>query len=222
MKTIQIDDDLYQFIAANTQKIGESASDILRRLLWENTQSKQVEVTLQPSAATTSKVSSADNDNVSQVSNQPVVDSSLKVDAPNTIVETAPLEEPETEDDHDQVLEPSICKDTTVFNLLNKEEVATQKGAVGRFLFILGKLHRAHNSNFNNVLEIKGRERNYFGLSASELEASGSSIKPKQIPNSEYWVTTNNNTPRKKFIIFEVAKHLGYEETDAEKLRELI
>ncbi len=221
MKTIQIDDDLYQFIAANTQKIGESASDILRRLLWENTQSKQVEVTLQPSAATTSKISSANNDNVSEVTSQPVVDSSVKVDAPDTKVETTPLvEEPETEDD--QVVEPSICKDTTVFNLLNKEEVATQKGAVGRFLFILGKLHRAHNSNFNNVLEIKGRERNYFGLSASELEASGSSIKPKQIPNSEYWVTTNNNTPRKKFIIFEVAKHLGYEETDAEKLRELI
>lgn len=222
MKTIQIDDDLYQFIAANTQKIGESASDILRRLLWENTQSKQVEVTLKSSPATT-KVSGTNNNNVSEVTNQVAVDSSVEVEAPETKVETAPLvEESETEAENEQVVEPSICKDTTVFNLLNKEEVATQKGAVGRFLFILGKLHRAHNSNFNNVLEIKGRERNYFGLSASELEASGSSIKPKQIPNSEYWVTTNNNTPRKKFIIFEVAKHLGYEETDAEKLRELI
>ncbi len=33
MKTIQIDDDLYQFIAGRTERIGESASDILRRLL---------------------------------------------------------------------------------------------------------------------------------------------------------------------------------------------
>ena len=33
MKTIEIDDDLYQFIASQTQQIGESASDILRRLL---------------------------------------------------------------------------------------------------------------------------------------------------------------------------------------------
>ena len=33
MKTIEVDDDLYQFIASQTQKIGESASEILRRLL---------------------------------------------------------------------------------------------------------------------------------------------------------------------------------------------
>ncbi|MCM2680792.1 replication initiation negative regulator SeqA [Echinimonas agarilytica] len=33
MKIIEVDDDLYQFIASQTQHIGESASDILRRLL---------------------------------------------------------------------------------------------------------------------------------------------------------------------------------------------
>lgn len=192
MKTIQIDDDLYQFIAANTQQIGESASDILRRLLWENISDKVVQVELQQGAADVS----------TPAADEPV----------------ATISEPEKT----EVQSNPVCKDTSVFNLLNKEEVATQKGAVGRFLFVLGKLHRAHAANFEQVLAIKGRERNYFGLSASELEASGSSIKPKQIPNSEYWVTTNNNTPRKKFIVFEVAKQLGYEDSDAEKLRELV
>ena len=33
MKTIELDDDLYFFIASQTRHIGESASDILRRLL---------------------------------------------------------------------------------------------------------------------------------------------------------------------------------------------
>jgi negative modulator of initiation of replication len=33
MKTIEIDDDLYHYIATQTRQIGESASDILRRLL---------------------------------------------------------------------------------------------------------------------------------------------------------------------------------------------
>ncbi len=33
MKTIEVDDDLYSYIASQTQHIGESASDILRRLL---------------------------------------------------------------------------------------------------------------------------------------------------------------------------------------------
>lgn len=33
MKTIEVDDELYQFIASRTEHIGESASNILRRLL---------------------------------------------------------------------------------------------------------------------------------------------------------------------------------------------
>jgi negative modulator of initiation of replication len=36
MKHIEIDDDLYHFIASQTQHIGESASDILRRLVMPN------------------------------------------------------------------------------------------------------------------------------------------------------------------------------------------
>ena len=33
MKTIEVDDELYSYIASHTQHIGESASDILRRML---------------------------------------------------------------------------------------------------------------------------------------------------------------------------------------------
>jgi len=36
MKTIEVDDDLYRYIASHTQHIGESASDILRRMLKFN------------------------------------------------------------------------------------------------------------------------------------------------------------------------------------------
>ncbi|MFT4466382.1 MAG: replication initiation regulator SeqA, partial [Sodalis sp. (in: enterobacteria)] len=33
MKTIEVDEDLYRYIAGHTQHIGKSASDILRRML---------------------------------------------------------------------------------------------------------------------------------------------------------------------------------------------
>lgn len=33
MKTIEVDEELYRYIASHTQHIGESASDILRRML---------------------------------------------------------------------------------------------------------------------------------------------------------------------------------------------
>lgn len=39
MKTIEVDEELYRFIASQTQHIGESASDILRRLLMQSSPS---------------------------------------------------------------------------------------------------------------------------------------------------------------------------------------
>ncbi len=33
MKTIEVDDELYSYIASHTKHIGESASEILRRML---------------------------------------------------------------------------------------------------------------------------------------------------------------------------------------------
>ncbi|CAM3582830.1 replication initiation negative regulator SeqA [Vibrio aquimaris] len=41
MKTIEVDEDLYRYIAGQTQHIGESASDILRRLLDVNAEEQQ-------------------------------------------------------------------------------------------------------------------------------------------------------------------------------------
>lgn len=181
MKTIQIEEDLYQYIASQTQNIGESASEILRRLL------------LGDSKAPTPPI---------------VVTSDLAAETAITDVVNESVKKSQAE--------------TSVFNLINKEEIATQKGAVGRFLFLLSALHRAHPDNFIQVLEVKGRERNYFATSAEELEAHGSSIKPKSIPESSFWVVTNNNTPRKKLIINEVAIALGYDQQQAEKLREFI
>ena len=60
MKSIQIEDDLYHYIASQTQDIGESASDILRRLVMP-------ESLLNPeqnnNVDETNTVDSLDNDN---------------------------------------------------------------------------------------------------------------------------------------------------------------
>lgn len=168
MKTIEIDDELYQYIAGQTQKIGESASDILRRLLLGNA-----------SAAV------------------PVV------------AESAPV-----------VAE--VAANSNIFDLINKQDLQAESSVVGRFLFILSTLARAHKKQFNNVLDIKGRNRLYFGRSAEELSEAGSSTNPKQIPNTEFWVITNSNTTRKKMMLTETAIKLGYSEQDAERIRDLL
>ncbi|MBV7299627.1 replication initiation negative regulator SeqA [Enterovibrio paralichthyis] len=49
MKTIEVDEELYRYIASQTQHIGESASDILRRLLMAPQVEQQPLTTLTPS-----------------------------------------------------------------------------------------------------------------------------------------------------------------------------
>jgi len=110
----------------------------------------------------------------------------------------------------------------SVFNYINKEELAMQRGAVGRFLLILAALYRVHLEEFSLVLEIRGRDRLYFAASKSELVASGSSTKPFQIPESPFWVITNSNTTRKKMMLTKAASALGYSDEDVEKIRELL
>ena len=109
-----------------------------------------------------------------------------------------------------------------VFDFINKQELATQRGVVGRFLLILSALHRVHQESFSTVLAIRGRDRLYFAESEQALAETGSSTKPRQIPESRFWVMTNSNTTRKKMMITEVAKALGYDSEQIEEIRDLL
>ncbi len=183
MKNIEIDEELYQHIASNTQYIGESASSILRRLI-----------------------------------NLPDETASEAVAEPAPVaVEGQTSETVET-----QKAATTTDVDGSVFNYINKEELAMQRGAVGRFLLILAALYRVHNQQFSAVCQIRGRDRLYFAASEAELAASGSSTKPRQIPDSPYWVITNSNTTRKKMMLTEVGRALGYNEQDIEDIRDLL
>ena len=168
MKSIEIDDELYQYIAGQTKKIGESASEILRRLLLGDAEAQVPEVS-----------------------------------------EVAAVETP-------------VAVNSNIFDLINKQDLQAESSVVGRFLFILSTLARVHKKQFNKVLDIKGRNRLYFGRSAEELSEAGSSTNPKQIPNTEFWVITNSNTTRKKMNLTETAIKLGYSEQDAERIRDLL
>jgi len=201
MKNIEIDEELYQYIAANTQFIGESASAILRRLLAFGSETKL-------------EVESEDKMTSEALVNTPSVEKAVKSAAIKQETTPKTAENKKT-----------IAKDhshESVFNFINKEELAMQRGAVGRFLLILAALYRAHDQHFNVVTDICGRDRLYFAYSEEELAASGSSTKPRQIPDSPYWVITNSNTTRKKMMLTKAAASLGYSDEDVEKIRELL
>lgn len=198
MKKIDIDDELYQYIASNTQSIGESASTILRRLLNIHDENDLV-VPENPALAEMS-----------------VSEDEALVTGPSS--KTTPL----VEDKKPASVTQLTHQHANVFNILNKEELAMQKGVVGRFLFILSALHRTHKTDFSAVLDVQGRDRVYFATSKEALVNSGSSMNPKNITDSEYWVMTNSNTTRKKMMLHEVALGLGYSAEQAEKIRDYL
>lgn len=167
MKTIEVDEELYRYIASQTQHIGESASDILRRLLIGEQQGSQV------------------NTNVAQ----PVaVEISSK---------------PATQEKPDGV--------KVMRSLLISDEFAEKDKAIDRFMLILSSLYHIEATSFAEAAKVKGRTRVYFADNEETLLASGKTTKPRSIPNTPFWVITNNNTNRKRQMVQQLMTQMGFQ-----------
>ena len=165
MKTIEIEDDIYEHLLRCTVHIGESASEILRRLLGLSEPSRKY-------------------------SFKPI----LKMERAR----------------HDIAVDYSFAK-TELSDCLNSPEFLAQSSVVRKFLYILSYVHRRNPEKFSKVLAIEGRHRKYFGRSIEELDQSGIKVMPQRIPDSPYWVATNNDTPKKRRMLADALKVLGYD-----------
>lgn len=181
MKSIEIDEELYAFIAAQTKHIGESASDILHRLLLpESPAPKNVTAAEKKSAVSAEKATPVK-------SRQTAAKASV----------SAPL--------------ISINHGSGgIKTRLNDSVLAQYTKRVDLFLFMLSELHDLHQEEFARVEQIKGKNRIYFATSKEALLSTGSSTNPKLIPDSPYWVVTNNNTAKKVAMLKQVMTILGY------------
>lgn len=95
---------------------------------------------------------------------------------------------------------------------LGDTKFLVQTAAVDRFLYFLSVAHNQKKREFEKVLAIQGRDRKYFAKSKDEIEKSGNSTQPRNIPGTEFWVMTNSPTPQKRSVLRDVLKLLGYSE----------
>jgi len=100
------------------------------------------------------------------------------------------------------------------FDFLKRPELYQHMNNSQRFLFILSWAYRKHEDDFKNITSIEGNRRKYFATDAQTLLDRGSSVNPRPIPDSPYWVITNNSTAKKCEMLFEVFQLLGYESED--------
>ena len=184
MKIIEVDEELYQYIAGNTQSIGESASDILRRLLNLSTKNSYV-----PFAESLSSP-------VERPSSANTKQDAKKV---NAAPESSDAIKPAVKKQPDAVTQKTIEK---LEALLNSEAFKQENKAVIRFLNILTILYRTNPEGFALATEsLQGRTRVYFARDEGTLLMAGNHTKPKQIPDTPYWVITNTNSGRKMLML---------------------
>lgn len=150
MKSIEIEDDVYEHLLACTNYIGENASSILRRLLR-----------LQNKTTTISP--------------------------------------------------------TKLIEFLNSSYFRSKSTAIDRFLAILSFAHKDRGQrNFEKVLPLSGQKRKYFGCEFDEVDESGKSVFPKQIPETSFWVVSNTDTSKKKRILKDALNLLDYSKNEIE------
>lgn len=171
MKTIEVDDELYGFIASHTKHIGESASDILRRML---------------------KISAAAPAAVAVVKETP---------APTAAPAAAVVKKVSSPKDNVRA----------VRELLLSDEYAEQKKAVNRFMLVLTTLYTLDSKAFAEATEsLHGRTRVYFAADEATLLKNGTHTKPKQVPETPYWVITNTNTGRKCSMVEHIMQSMQF------------
>ncbi len=171
MKIIEVDDELYRYIASQTKHIGESASDILRRILLgdQPTPEQPVEANIQ---------------HVEQV-------------APDS----------------------SDTSNEDLLQMLSSTEFRNKKKVVDRFMAILSVLYSMDQKTFSEATKsVGGRSRLYFSDNQENLLASGNTTKPKNIPNTPFWVITNTNTPRKRQMLIQLMENMNFSKQEIEQV----
>ena len=222
MKSIEIDDDLYAFIASQTKHIGESASQILRRLLLPedgatvngvNGKSDALSEVQDTAPLSVPETAEVPHENVKvaaddKVQSKAKTPSQSKAVAPKKVV-AASKRAPVAEENAEQVVATVHAKKDIV-DVVTADALSTFTKRVDQFLFVLSAAHKLNENSFSAVETIKGKNRTYFATRKEALLENGSSTNPKAIPDSPYWVVSNNNTAKKVNMLEQVLRVLGY------------
>ena len=198
MKIIEVDEELYQYIASQTRSIGESASDILRRLL-----NLPAHASVFADDLTFASVENAEK------TEQKVAEKALDP-VKTEVVKPAKKQS-------DSAINQIVQK---VRALLNSADFQEESKAVVRFLAVLRVLYRTNPESFAQATEsLQGRTRVYFARDEATLLTAGNHTKPKQIPDTPYWVITNTNSGRKMLMLESAMQSMGLPEALIDEMR---
>lgn len=220
MKIIEVDEELYQYIASRTESIGESASDILRRLLalppLASGVSSPFSSPKRSPVLTTKPYTQTAGANTT--ANAPLVANPKSANKPKTATQATKNKDKGLLGARNIVDNATIVQNLNA--LLSSPEFMAENKAVVRFLAILRLLYLANPEAFSRATETsQGRTRLYFSKQEAPLLKAGNHTKPKPIPDTPYWVITNTNSGRKMLMLEAVMQTMALPADCIEKVR---
>ncbi|WP_199711840.1 hypothetical protein [Alginatibacterium sediminis] len=239
MKSIEVDEQLYRYIASQTQDIGESASDILRRLLGfeplgnrvspddalvSNTKALTGEALVntpdQAIKAASSESGEKKTENLSNTSSSATIKVSAKKTNSSKLKPKASNTKTVKRRKYQLSFNPKQIPSAEDFC----NEIKAEQGLsiTQRYLAVLAYLHAIDPNSFGQACQLKGSKRLYFAASQEELLTSGNNSKPQAIEGSEFWAVTNNNSQRKRFLTGQLASAMQVDEQSMEQLLDVL
>ncbi len=220
MKKIEVDDELYHYIASRTQFIGETASEILRRLL-KFPSSPQSLVLVQEDMLNELKSlvseKQAEQELIAQQLEEQEEKDLVSSQQENTNVQQNIEEDKEESKEEKAEMTLILARLDT---LLASSDFIDETKAVRRFLAILSILYFSAPQRFTYGTEnIQGSERIYFAKDEQAILSTGSGVRAKQIPETPFWVITNNNTERKGIILAKLMEAMSIPEDYIQRIK---
>lgn len=209
-RSVEIEEDVYEFIQGNIRTFRETESTVLRRLLNIPEASSKGPLSV-PLNSRPSPLGGAGKpgDTLAMRGSEMTLAEKIALRRKQTqmhdgaeALATAPLSDTQSP--------PAVLGETPLMRFI-ANAAFRRRNATNQFLGILGFAFGEHSAEFDKVLdEVSGRSRKYFGRSAEEIKESGTSTHPRPIPGSPFWAMTNADTRQKRDVLTRVLEVLGY------------
>jgi negative modulator of initiation of replication len=109
--------------------------------------------------------------------------------------------------------DPARAVSSTLGTFVSTSEFKHQNGK-GRYLALLSFLSRDAADRFEQLDGLRRGKRVQICRDAAQIEKSGKSTFPEQIPGSSFWALTNLSNRSKRDVIFSAFSKLGYGDDD--------
>ncbi len=97
----------------------------------------------------------------------------------------------------------------------SRQQMPRGNSNMALFLRILNEVHSEYTERFAAVQNIKGQARVYFSKDPKEIEASGRSTHPMEIPGTGWWVVGNTSSDLKRKILEKTLEVVGCSNEDS-------